>query len=689
MAGEDLLALAEAQGRPGQGTSAAIAEGGDPIAVRVRNWILTDLQSEFWKTYIRQSDIDAGYYVGGELQWVDDDGNKDDLELLKREKRAHVSVNQIKPIVKVLTGLERQTRFDLKVLPQGEEDDEDARVMSWLMKWQQQQAHIPERRSIAFKRATIRGMAVLTCEIDWTQDPVHGDIITRVLRPGKNCIWDRHAEELDFSDAAHFVAFEWAWVEDVVAKFPDKEGKIRAALTYLNDILAAAAPVAPTSKVPGDAYGSVGEHPIEVDALNPLRSFYDPVLQRLLVAEAWYPEYETRYWVHDTRTGGLTEADTREAAQKLVDSDKEHLALVRRLVKQMKVATVLPATLTELEDGDSAYENDAEHYPFVLELAERVDDDVRGIVRDLRDPQRVENKRISQALDLVARWSKIRRTYVEGSVSPAVAKSLDDPLSEVAIPYKPGMDKPGWDIPQGLPELARLLAALADQMKISIREISGVNTDLLGLRGDTASGIAIARRQAQGQVIATELFDNHRWAGEYLGQRLGRRIQQKFTRDEYVRLTNDVEAPVLVHLNPFELKNLPKDARKSKRLELAQMGKPPILADVEKFKYDLSMAEAPASPTARAEARDTLLQMIERVPAFLPILADKIIKLSDGIPDRHEIIQRLAAMQGGGVPTGPGQTPAPAMPTAGVQGVPNTQGENPTTVAPAPPPAAA
>ena len=672
-----------AQGPPGTAGGAGGGAGGtEDFATRVRGWYLADLRHPLWSTYKKQSEIDAGYYTGGPGpgQWIDDEGNRADYDALRDQRRATVSINQIKPIVKVLTGLERQTRFDSTVLPQGEEDEDDARVMSWLFKFVSALSHVPEYRSMAFKDTLIRGMSALHYGIDYTDNTVTGDILVEVLRPGRDLIWDPHWVRPDLSDANHVLRLRWAWVEDAVAMNPDKAEAIRAAISHLNTIMGEI-PEGRSGDNRPDAYGSVTSHPMDDLSVN--RLFYDPMQQRVLLVEAWHVEYEPVWLLLNKLDGKSEEAPDRESAQKLAAADPGRMEAVRRLRRTIKMGTVLPATGHTLEEPEVVYENDSQAYPHVVEVGERVDDDIRGIVRDLRDPQRVENKRISQALDLVARWSKIRRRAVENSLTPQTAQTIDAPLSEATIFYKQGFDPPGWDVPQGLAELSRILAALAEQMKISIREISGINTDLLGIRGDTSSGIAIARRQAQGQVIATEYFDNHKWAGEIGAQRLGRRIQQKFTQDELIRLTNDEGGPVLVHLNPVGIKGLDRESAKRKRLELAQANKPPILGDVSKFKWDLVISEVPATPTSRAQALDVLLQMTERVPDFLPILAPTLIKLTDGLPDKHLILQKIEAMTAG--MTGGGAPAAPPPTTQGVPGVPMTEGETTQTVLPPPP----
>jgi hypothetical protein len=714
--GADLLSLAEGVAPPGAGVAGGAASTSDDgpgkndsdFARRVRTWFLSDVSHQLWSTYTKQADIDEGFYIGGAHQWVDDNGNKDDYDSLRLQKRATISINQIKPIIKVLTGLERQTRFDTKILPQGEEDEDDAKIMSWLFKFVSNNIHIPEMRSIAFKQALIRGMSVLHCGMTWDDNPISGEIVGEALTPGRDCIWDPHWTQPDFSDASHFLRYRWVWIRDVIAQYDERKKEIEAAVGDLNQILADLSQTGGVSRgYSGDAYGGVVSP--HVDELNADRYFYDKQLQRVLVVEAWYPDYETRWHLYHKDSGKLEEVpeDMPKPGQFAIDSQRasgDQVQAIKRVRRYMRTGTVLPAVNVTLEEDETPYVNDRQSYPYTLVIGERTADDIRGIVRDLRDAQRVENKRVSQAIDLVSRWGKIRRVAEENSISPQSEGLMTDPLGEGVIYYRVGKQPPGWDVPQGIADLTRLIVGLADQMKVSIKETSGVNSDLLGQRGgETASGIAIARRQAQGQIIATEVFDQNRWSGEIFGRQLGRRIQQKFTKEEYVRLTNDFGSSVMVHLNPPAVNRVKdKDERRNsvkewRKLAAIDPSKPEILANVDKFKWDLVLSETPSSPTARSEALETLMKMVERMPAILPVVMDTVIRLTDGLPDKPELLARVKQLQmaqgiGGPPPGGPpgmpggGGPPALPPPTQGVSGVNSTRGETPQTVAPPPAP---
>ena len=298
-------------------------------------------------------------------------------------------------------------------------------------------------------------------------------------------------------------------------------------------------------------------------------------------------------------------------------------------------------------------------YPVVPYIAKRWRDEVYGLVRNLKDPQRVENKRESQILDLIARFANMRPMAEENSVlNPHTLAHVHDPTP---VYYKPGHQPPSWYTPP-LAELFRVLTSEGDRMKQAMREISGINTDLLGLRqtGDP-SGIAIARTQAQGQIIATVFFDNYRTFKRHVNERLARRIQQVFTSEQVFRLTNEVGERVVVTVNPL-------DARGKTRDEFArlQAGQEPsegkrVFRNLQEFlKYDVRISDAPATPTMRSMQLLGLLEVLRTLPGLGPILMEKIVELLD-ITGKGEVIQKLRQMLGimgdGGQPgVGPGST---------------------------------
>ena len=256
MADADSIAagLDEAGGHP--------AESGpsSDLAVRSRAWFLEAWNHEFWRKYRTQSAEDVGYYIGGEYQWTKD-GDKTDLELLKKNKRATISINHIQAQVDILTGFERQNRFDMRLLPQGEEDEGDAKLMTWLLKFVREQGDFPAVESEAFENGVIAGMAAVDTPIDWTEDPVNGKIDLELLTPGEDVIWDPYWTKADLSDARYVIKFRSTFLADLTAQYPKHAAKILEAVRGGGGVFKPGAAAGPLSEFDAkDAYGTVKAH---------------------------------------------------------------------------------------------------------------------------------------------------------------------------------------------------------------------------------------------------------------------------------------------------------------------------------------------------------------------------------------------------------------------------------------------
>ncbi len=647
----------------------------DP-ATRVRNWFVMARNHPLWANFIKHADEDEGFYIGGDLQWSKD-GSFESLRRLQKARRTTVALNYVQSTVDVLVGFERQNRYDLRATPEGDEDSEHARVLSWVMKFASNQAELPEYESEMFDNGLIRGAAAIEVGVDWTEDPFNGKITAEVLRVGHEVIWDPYWKQYDLSDARFVLKYRWVYVDELLAKFPEHKAAIESGVAILDTLFSPF--LATTDGGQPDAYGSVTDHVNETLQVETL--FYAPVDRRLLVIEAWWREFEPVWVVANLHTGKQVVVAGRTEALEIVRTDPKSWKVIQKQVRRIKTALILPATRQTLEEGDTPYDNDRENYPIVPFVAKRKGHHVYGIVRNMKDPQLIENKRVSQVIDILARWANLRPLYPKGSLDDP--RVLEDHTSTAAIGYNagPGGGAPGWYVPTGLETIIRGLIEVSAQMKMAMREITGINTDLLGSRSDDASGIAIARRQAQGQIISTIYFDNFKRSRKIIGQRLGRRIQQVYTTERVLRLIDpDTGDHVRVLLNPAEARLLTPDQLEQwieQRRDAT--GRPYVLRDVAALTYDVTISEAPSTPSARSTALLALLEIVGKMPSILPAVVDVILDLAD-IPDKPKILRRVRAImqqQGIAVDAGP---PGPSTPT----GPAPPAGSPPSATAPMP-----
>lgn len=607
---------------------------------RLRRRFLAYWAHPFWERWRREAAEDQAFATG--QQW--DEGIR---RRLAAQERSVLTINEIRPVVEVLTGYERGSRLQLRPIPEGREDLADVTVLGRLLKRVQADADVDWTQSEGFREGLVTGLAVYYCGISYEHDPIHGRPELQKVRMGE-VIWDPDWQRYDLSDARGIFWHKMVPIETLIAAYPEHEEVLRDAV----EVYAATADRLRESVVrapdPRDAYRR--------DSLDSL-ALYDELADEVRVVEAWEPTWETLWVLVDKREERVEELpddpQVRAVARKLADLDPD-VRVVRQQRRRWTMSIFLPAIGLELETGHP-FENDLENHPFIPYIAYREGEDLFGIVRNLKDPQREINRRRSALADIVARHGAIRwYAYRAGMENPEDLETAKGSGFVYWLRGNPQTTPPPREVaPPSVPNWIWQLQSVA---KMEIREISGINADLLGEKGTDASGIAIARRQQQGQVIATSLFDNHKRSRRLIGQRLCKRIQQVYTREMTIRLDLGAAGTDFVTLN-------------ARRVDPGT-GRITVTNNVPDLRYDVTFADAPETPSARMQALQMLLEITQRMPQIAPALADVMIELSD-LPNREEVLARVRALlekQGlipGAAPPGPTGPTTGARPPAG------------------------
>lgn len=155
----------------------------------------------------------------------------DDKQLTEEQEKALkargqpvVVFNEIKPKVRTMLGLEKQTRKDPRAFPRNPDDEDAARAATDAIRFVCDSARWDDKRSKAAKNLAIEGTAIVMVGAKGVKGGIDPDI--------RQIPWDRfyadaHSSEDDYSDAAFKGTVVWMDLEDAVARYPDA----KAALT--------------------------------------------------------------------------------------------------------------------------------------------------------------------------------------------------------------------------------------------------------------------------------------------------------------------------------------------------------------------------------------------------------------------------------------------------------------------------
>lgn len=156
----------------------------------------------------------------------------DDKQLSEAEKKAlksrgqpAVVFNEIKPKVKTMLGLEKQTRKDPKAFPRNPDDEDAARAATDAIRYVCDDSNWDEQRSAAAKNLAIEGTGVVFVGVKQTKQGYDPEI--------RKVAWDRfyydpYSADDDFGDAQYKGLVVWQDLDEAARDFPDAKDVLTA-----------------------------------------------------------------------------------------------------------------------------------------------------------------------------------------------------------------------------------------------------------------------------------------------------------------------------------------------------------------------------------------------------------------------------------------------------------------------------
>lgn len=551
----------------------------------------------------------------GEKQWRDKainnlkfyTGNQwdvDDLEILRKEKRPAITINKILPIINFLSGYQRQNRYIISVAPKRGVTAEECNILSEIMAHMQSESEVHPSISTQFLDGCITGRGWLYGNIDFDDDPLWGDLKIERVSPFK-IKKDPNSERYDLSDCNYLIHSVWIPYEKLIQEFPEKKDDIHNSYIEEDDVKV------DSSKKYSKLGSAIG--------------FSELDRERVLVKEVWYVTIEPVWYIVGMESGDIVEETAEGELNKYKVLVQEPIKIIKRSKRVLNFTTTVGKTV--LQDVKRPL-GDMNKYPFVQFCPLQVDklteipDNELGVVDNLIDLQKEVNKSRSQQLHIINTLAHSGWLNQDGS--GADEKQLQDYGSTPGIVIKYKTVKPEQIQPQ-IPSNAHILAE--KQAGGDMKEVSGVNPDLLGERGQRGEpGVVLNLRREGGLIVTEPLFDNlkltHRLCGNLMIDVVLK--SNLFSKQEAMELID--MKPQNQQMKLMALENLYKD---------------------KSFKrFNTVVNLEPNTPTQRVI---NFLKLVEVTKAFssmgLMIPPDILLDASD-LPHKEEIKQRVMAMMG-------------------------------------------
>jgi len=584
------------------------SEESQKLLSKLEEWLEIERQKQAANRF--QMALDHDFYDG--LQW-----SEEDILVLNERKQAPLVYNLVKPTVDWVTGTEKRTRIDFKVLPREEDQEDLAVVKTKILKYLADVNRTGFARSRAFADAIKGG-------VGWLEDGVRSDADKEPIYSGyeswRNVIYDSMSVQPDMSDARYL--FRWKWVDlDVgLTMFPDRAARIRAAAINSERMGAEAE----------DDFWYMGTNFREYDQRGEQigRRVYtsDALLasnrrSRVRLYECWYRKPAMLKMI---RGGGKFDGQPYDPNHPEMRAAIERglCSTVDSIQMQMRLAIFVDGAL--LQEGVSPYRHGRFPLTPIWCYRRGRDNAPYGIIRNIRDPQEDLNKRMSKAQHILASNQVIMEN---GAVD-----DLDELAEEVAKPDGIIVRNKGKELEIRRDNaLAEQHIGLAQFDAQKIQDAGGITDEQLGRATNAQSGRAIEARQLQGSVVNAEPFDNLRMATQIQGENQLSLVEQFMPVPKQIRLTGNKGALEWVKINQ------PK---------VVDDGSIQFENDVTQSAADFVVDEQDFHATMRQSMFSEMLEMVSKLPPDVGMrMLDLVIEFSD-VPNKDEIVARIRKITG-------------------------------------------
>jgi hypothetical protein len=490
-----------------------------------------DLSTGSWSQFIDAADRDMRFYIND--QWT-----QAEIKWLTDNDRSPYVFNRLKRIGHAVSGWERRNRLQLDMSPIGFEDDKASSQMTGLVMHAVNSANGYDVMSDAFEFGSIMSGANLV-EIFLDRN---GDInYSRI--PHNSFLLDPSFKKRDLTDCGFICTGKYITKAQANMILPGKEKMIK-------DLVGGNDQINRWSNMPAITRG------------------WDKEL--LLHESYWKRDIIKAVFIADLATGQVQRSfKSKRKTNEIVQQGNEQRfqqGMPGFQVFDKFIDTVIMSTFLEGElvfTGEDP--NRIGDYPFVPYLGYWIpesDDEKRrlqGLLRADIDPQKADNKRINQMIDIPETQIQTGFQYIENSLvdENSVYQSGQKKVIAIKEDAMLGQDSvrqlKAAEMPASIPMVHKMLGEL-------ITEIPGFNAEVFGESNREVSSLVVRLRQSAGLNNFQDLIDNAKFAKKLIGRKTARIIQKNYPPEKIKRILNEEPEEQLLSEDFMKFDCLPKEA---------------------------------------------------------------------------------------------------------------------------------
>jgi len=493
--------------------------------------------------------------------------------------------NRTRPIVASIEGHQIRNRKSTIMVPYERGDQATADQSTKLLLGIYKREHINQKISEAFRQgALISGLNLLHVYLDWTLDPINGDI--KVDNLDYNCFFmDPYWRKKDLSDCGFVWRRSFLSHSAAAMLFKDNYEEIM--------------------DLPGNPTGLGRDGRFQF-----MPESYGMTQTNLLTYdEYYYRDYRKQKLFFDKETGETWEIPFVDRMD--IDTYLDHYPQI--IINEQTIPTVRLAIQVQgkmFYDGPQPLGLDV--YPFVPVVGyynaamPYFYSRIQSVCTSLRDPQILYNRRVMLSVDAAESVTYTGWIFKENAVLDI--KHLFQTGAGRVIPLK--TDAQMTDLQQiQPPNIPPYVFQIAEGFSQELNFVSGVNDSMMGLNAeDEKSGWQTALHQSAGITTLQHLFSNLDDSTEILGDIVFKAVQMNWTPGK-IQLILEGERPAPLFYNKAFGKyhattELGFDTQTQKQMEFLQL--------IKLIDTGIQIPQSILIESATIQNKDKILQMMEQ-----------------------------------------------------------------------------